>query len=97
MWTGTATVTLATYPAATAPNLDGSIYIGAGQWNIANPSTTRTLIVSEDGVNDAFSVPPATNYATPSSTVNAKLWVRLDAGGSVVVTGNLTSRNALEF
>jgi hypothetical protein len=95
MWTGTATVTLATYP--TLANLDGSIYIGAGQWNIANPSTTRTLIVSEDGVNDAFSVPPATNYATPSSTVGGKLWVRLDAGGSVVVTGNLTSRNALEF
>lgn len=95
MWTGTVTVAVTAYP--TAANFDGSIYIGAGHWDIANPSSTRTLIFSEDGVNDAFSVPPAANYGTPSSTVGGRLWCKLDSAGSVSVTANLTSRNALEF
>ena len=96
-WCGTATIAATTYPAATAPSLDGTIYIGAGCWSIYNPSATISLVCSENGTDDAFIVPPGLCYTVPSSQVVGKLWIKLSSAGSVSVTGNLTIRAAMEF
>jgi hypothetical protein len=95
MWTGSATVTAATYTVAT-PNLDGSTYCTGGCWSIYNPSATRTVIASQNGVDDAFTVPPGCAYTTPNSNLSGKLWLRLDSAGSVSVTGNLTARKVVD-
>ena len=94
MWTGSATITAATY--TTAPSLDGATYVTGGMWSVYNPSTTRTVIASQDGTNDAFTVPPGLAYTTPSSNLNGKLWLRLDSAGSVSVTGNLVGRKVVD-
>lgn len=96
MWTGRVTIASTSYTAVTAPSLDGTIYIGAGCWSINNPGTVD-VIVSEDGTNDAFTVCAGTAYTVPISTVNGKIWIRLQAAGSVIVTGNLTARSKMEF
>lgn len=96
-WCGTATIAATTYPAASAPSLDGTTYIGGGCWSIHNPSATLSLVCSEDGTNDAFIVPPGCVYTVPSSQCIGKLWIKLSGAGSVLVTGNLTIRAAMEF
>lgn len=95
-WTGQATIASTSYPAVTAPSLDGSTYIGGGAWSIVNPSATVSMYVSFDGTNDAVIIPPGLAWNSPSSVCPAKVWLKGSAATSTVITGTLCDRQAME-
>lgn len=88
------TVAVTAYPAVTAPTIDGGANIGGGCWSFSNPSATLSLYVSFNGVDDAIIIPPASTWTDPPVRP-AKVWIKLSAAGSVVVTACLLNRNTI--
>ena len=89
--TATATVVSTSYPSAANLVVSG---FGAGQWAIINTGTI-SVTVSEDGTNDAFTVPAGTGYTTLQTNSPTQLFVKLASAGSVTVVGNCASRSVL--
>lgn len=85
------TVAVTAYPAVTAPTVNGSALIGAGYWDVNNPSGTLSIYVSFNGVDDSVIIPPGQNWASRGFH-GPKMWLKLSAAGSVVVTTLLTAK-----
>ena len=89
MWTAIVNVASTSY--SPTADLNGPDYIVPGLWSIHNGSATVALVVSRNGVDDAFTIPPGVAYSPPFSRIGGDLWLRLNAAGSATVTANLTA------
>lgn len=86
------TLAVTAYPAASAPQINGSAQIAAGRWTITHNSLTLSVYVSTDaGANDYVIIPPGSSWTSPHAHMPPRLWLKLSAAGSAVVTAQLTA------
>lgn len=85
-----ATIASANYPAASAASINCTT-IGSGKWAFRNPDAALSILISFDGVNDAIILPPNAEWYYVPALAGPRVWAKLSAAGSVVLTANLTS------